>query len=198
GLDHVLANRYNVNILVLDTEVYSNTGGQQSKSTPIGAVAKFASQGKSQPKKDLGRLAMSYGHIYVASIALGAKDTQTVKALQEAESYDGPSLIIAYSSCIAHGYNLRNSLDQQKKAVNSGYWPLYRFDPRKRGTEQPAFSLDSSTEITIPLKDYMSGENRFNMLINKDHERAEQLMHAEEAHIRERMEFYKRLSEGNI
>lgn len=195
GLDHVLANRYNVNVLVLDTEVYSNTGGQQSKATPIGAIAKFASQGKSRPKKDLGRIAMSYGHIYVASVALGAKDSQTIQALQEAESYDGPSLIIAYSACIAHGYNLRDSLSQQKKAVDCGYWPLYRFDPRKQGTNQPMFSLDSGSEIKTDLREYMAGENRFKMLMNKDPKRAEQLIQVEEGCIRERLEFYKKLAQ---
>lgn len=195
GLDHVLANGYNVNVLVLDTEVYSNTGGQQSKSTPLGAVAKFASCGKVQPKKDLGRLAMSYGHIYVASVALGAKDTQTVQALQEAESYDGPSLIIAYSSCIAHGYNLRNSLDQQKKAVDSGYWPIYRFDPRKHGSDEPVFTLDSTSEVKTPLREYICGENRFKMLMNKDPERAEKLISLEEQNIQDRLNFYKSLSQ---
>ncbi len=196
GLDHVLAGRHNVNVLILDTEVYSNTGGQQSKSTPIGAVAKFAAQGKTQPKKDIGRIAMSYKYIYVASIALGAKDTHTVQALIDAESYDGPSLIIAYSPCIAHGYNLRDSLNQQKKAIDSGYWPLYRFDPRKYNSEESVFSLDSSSEIKIPLIDYMSGENRFNMLINKDPERAKLLIQEEEKHIRERLEFFKQLAKN--
>ncbi|MCR4377419.1 MAG: pyruvate:ferredoxin (flavodoxin) oxidoreductase, partial [Rhodospirillales bacterium] len=130
GLDHVLASGVNVNILVMDTEVYSNTGGQQSKATPLGATAKFASAGKTLPKKDLGLMAMSYGHVYVASIALGAKDAQTVKAFQEAEQFDGPSLIIANSPCIEHGYDLAASLTHQALAVDSGYWPLYRFDPR--------------------------------------------------------------------
>lgn len=132
-LDHVLATGRNVNILVLDTEVYSNTGGQQSKATPIGAVAKFAAAGKAQGKKDLSRLAMTYGNVYVASIAMGAKDSQTVQAIAEAESWPGPSLIMAYSHCIAHGYNLAHGLEQQKKAVATGYWPLYRFDPRREG-----------------------------------------------------------------
>src|SRR5262249_35418710 len=124
GLDHVLSLRRKVNILVLDTEVYSNTGGQASKSTPLGAAAKFASAGKSVQKKDLGLMAMSYGHVYVASVAFGAKDSHTVQAFLEAESYEGPSLIIAYSPCIAHGYDLRYGAAQQKLAVNSGVWPL--------------------------------------------------------------------------
>src|SRR6185312_10322742 len=131
GLDHVLASGRNVNVLVLDTEVYSNTGGQMSKSTPRAAVAKFAAGGKQTPKKDVGMLAMAYQNVYVARVAIGANDAQTLRAFVEAEAYDGPSLIIAYSHCIAHGYDLRFGLDQQKKAVLSGHWPLYRFDPRQ-------------------------------------------------------------------
>ena len=131
GLDHVLAQGRNVNLLVLDTEVYSNTGGQASKSTPIGAAAKFAMAGKSLPKKDLGMIAMAYGNVYVAKVAMGAKDVQTVKAFQEAESFDGPSIIIAYSHCIAHGFDLVQGCEQQKLAVDSGHWPLFRFDPRR-------------------------------------------------------------------
>jgi pyruvate-ferredoxin/flavodoxin oxidoreductase len=131
GLDHVLASGANVNILVLDTEVYSNTGGQQSKSTPTGAAAKFAVAGKTGAKKDLGLMAMSYGHVYVAQVAFGAKDAQTVKAFLEAESYEGPSLIIGYSHCIAHGYDLAHGLEHQRLAADTGYWPLYRFDPRR-------------------------------------------------------------------
>jgi len=135
GLDHVLASGRNVNVLVLDTEVYSNTGGQQSKATPLGAAAKFAVSGKELPKKDLGLMAMSYGHVYVARVAMGAKDFQTVKAIQEAEAHDGPSLVIAYSHCIAHGYDMAFGCEQQKLAVDSGVWPLYRFDP-ERGRSQ--------------------------------------------------------------
>ena len=136
GLDHVLASGRNVNILVLDTEVYSNTGGQSSKSTPLGAVAKFAAGGKRTPKKDLGKMAMDYGYVYVARIAMGANDAQTLRALLEAESYDGPSLIIAYSHCIAHGINMAKGMDQQRLAVESGYWPLYRYDPRLHARRQ--------------------------------------------------------------
>src|SRR6185436_9192819 len=128
GLDHVLSLGRKVNVLVLDTEVYSNTGGQQSKATPLGAVAKFAAAGKTLPKKDLGLMAMTYGHIYVARVAMGAKDAQTVRAFAEAEAHPGPSLIIAYSPCIAHGYDLACSAQQSKLAVDSGQWPLYRFD----------------------------------------------------------------------
>jgi hypothetical protein len=131
GLDHVLATGRDVNLLVLDTGVYSNTGGQASKATPLGAAAKFAMPRQGDRKKDLGLMAMAYGHVYVAQVAFGAKDSQTVNAFMEAESYAGPSLIIAYSHCIAHGYNLADGLDQQKMAVDSGFWPLYRFDPRR-------------------------------------------------------------------
>src|SRR6185503_7319723 len=138
GLDHVLASGADVNVLVLDTEVYSNTGGQQSKATPTGASAKFAASGKRGAKKDLGLMAMAYGHVYVAQIAFGAKDGQTLKALIEAESYPGPSLVIAYSHCIAHGYDLACGLEHQKLAADSGYWPLYRFDPRRVSNGQPA------------------------------------------------------------
>ncbi|MDR1891275.1 MAG: pyruvate:ferredoxin (flavodoxin) oxidoreductase [Puniceicoccales bacterium] len=194
GLDHVLASGKNVNVLVLDTEVYSNTGGQQSKSTPTGAVAKFAAAGKSMPKKNLGLLAVTYGNIYVAQVSLGAKDSQVVQAFREAESYDGPALIIAYSPCIAHGYNLRDGLEQQKKAVASGYWPLFRYDPRKRGSEQSAFTLDSK-EPALPLIDYMGAENRFKTLIDKDPERAEVLLKKEEANVKSRHAFYKMLAD---
>jgi pyruvate-ferredoxin/flavodoxin oxidoreductase len=193
GLDHVLASGKNVNVLVLDTEVYSNTGGQQSKSTPTGAVAKFAAAGKAMPKKNLGLLAVTYGNIYVAQVSLGAKDSQVVQAFREAESYAGPALIVAYSPCIAHGYNLRDGLEQQRKAVASGYWPLFRYDPRKRGTEQLAFTLDSK-EPNLPLLDYMSAENRFKTLIEKNPERAEVLLRKEEENIRSRYAFYKMLA----
>jgi pyruvate-ferredoxin/flavodoxin oxidoreductase len=144
GLDHVLASGANVNVLVLDTEVYSNTGGQQSKATPTAAAAKFASAGKAGVKKDLGLMAMAYGHVYVAQVAMGAKDSQTLKALLEAESYPGPSLVIAYSHCIAHGYDLCHALEHQKLAADSGYWPLYRFDPRRAARGEHPFTLDSA------------------------------------------------------
>jgi pyruvate-ferredoxin/flavodoxin oxidoreductase len=195
GLDHILAGGHNVNVLVLDTEVYSNTGGQQSKSTPIGAVAKFAAKGKSQPKKDLAMLAISYGNIYVAKIALGAKDNQAIQAFHEAESYAGPSLILAYSPCVAHGYNLKNGLGQQKKAVDSGYWPLYRFDPRKKGTNTSPFTLDSD-DPSISLLDYISGETRFKMLMDKDPDHAKELAKAEEEYIGERLTIYKNLAKS--
>ncbi len=163
GLDHVLASGRDINILVLDTEVYSNTGGQASKATPIGAAAKFAAKGKEINKKDLGLMAMNYGHVYVASIAFGGKDTQTVAAFQEADSYEGPSLIIAYSHCIAHGYDLSHGLDQQQRAVDSGIWPLYRYDPRRVAEGKPPLTLDSKGG-KIPVSEYMQNETRFRMV----------------------------------
>jgi pyruvate-ferredoxin/flavodoxin oxidoreductase len=175
GLDHVLAAGRNVNILVLDTEVYSNTGGQASKATPRAAVAKFAARGKATAKKDLGMLAMAYGSVYVARIALGANDSQTLHALLEAESYDGPSLILAYSHCIAHGIDLRQGLAQQKLAVQSGYWPLYRFDPRLADEGKNPFTLDSK-EPALPLEQYAYNETRYRMLAQSDPARAELLM----------------------
>lgn len=171
GLDHVLASGENVNILVLDTEVYSNTGGQMSKSTARGAVAKFAAGGKPTAKKDLGRLAMSYGNVYVAQIAMGASDTQTIKAFQEAESYNGTSLIIAYCHCIAHGINMTKGMNQQKLAVQSGHWPLYRYDPRLIEQEQNPFHLDAN-KPTVPLEDYYYSETRYRMLKQSDPEAA--------------------------
>ena len=143
GLDHVLASGADVNVLVLDTEVYSNTGGQASKSTPTGAVAKFASAGKRTRKKDLGMMAMSYGYVYVATVAMGANRNQLIRAMIEAESYDGPSLIIAYSPCINHGIDMSRSVEESKQAVECGYWNLYRFDPRKEDAGENPFTLDS-------------------------------------------------------
>ena len=162
GLDHVLASGRNVNILVLDTEVYSNTGGQMSKATPRGAVAKFAAAGKPLPKKDLGLLAISYGNVYVARVAFGANDRQTVQAFLEAEAYNGPSLILAYSHCIAHGYDLKFGLQQQTAAVKSGYWPLYRYNPQAENGTNP-FHLDSKAP-KLPLEKYIYREGRYRML----------------------------------
>ena len=193
GLDHVLASGVNVNILVMDTEVYSNTGGQQSKATPLGATAKFASAGKTLPKKDLGLMAMSYGHVYVASIALGAKDAQTVKAFQEAEQFDGPSLIIANSPCIEHGYDLAASLTHQALAVDSGYWPLYRFDPRLAEQGKAALQLDSKGP-TQPLSEYLLKENRFRQVQRKDPERFERLMKQLEAELAHRRQVFEALA----
>jgi len=174
GLDHVLSMQRDVNVLVLDTEVYSNTGGQASKSTPLGAAAKFASAGKSVAKKDLGLMAMSYGHVYVASVAMGAKDNHTVQAFLEAESYAGPSLIIAYSHCIAHGYDLAFGLEQQQRAVNSGIWPLYRYDPRRVLAGEPPLVLDSPA-AKLAVQEYMSNETRFRMVEKIDPERFHRL-----------------------
>ena len=185
GLDHALASGRNVNILVLDTEVYSNTGGQQSKATPLGAVAKFAAAGKPSPKKDLGLLAMGAGNVYVAQIAIGAKDAQTFKAFEEAESFPGPSLIIAYSHCIAHGYDMADGLDQQKKAVSTGYWPLWRYDPRNRERGEPLLKLDSR-EPRVPLQQFAYNEARFGMLLKADPERARLLMRDAQAHVKRR------------
>ena len=167
GLDHVLSLHRDINILVLDTEVYSNTGGQQSKATPLGSAAKFAVAGKELPKKDLGMMVMSYGNVYVARIAFGAKDQQTVRALVEAESYDGPSLVIAYSHCIAHGYDMAFGLDQQKRAVDCGMWPLYRYDPRRVLEGKPPLVLDSGPP-KISTREYMSHETRFRMVEKLD------------------------------
>ncbi len=175
GLDHVLASGTNVNLLVLDTEVYSNTGGQMSKSTPRAAVAKFAAAGKPMPKKDLGLLAMTYGNIYVAKVAMGANTNQTVKAFVEAEAYAGPSLIIAYSHCIAHGYNLVNGYEHQKQAVNSGHWPLYRFDPRLKEQGKNPLQLDSKAP-TVDFEEYAYGENRYRTLKQSKPEVAAALM----------------------
>jgi pyruvate-ferredoxin/flavodoxin oxidoreductase len=175
GLDHVLGSGRNVNVLVLDTEVYSNTGGQMSKATPRAAVAKFASGGKHTVKKDLAMEAVSYGSVYVARVAIGGSDTHTVKAFQEAEAHDGPSLIIAYSHCIAHGYEMSMGLEQQKKAVLSGYWPLMRYNPALRLEGKNPFQLDSKAP-TIPLKEYAYQEARYTMLVRSDPEAARELM----------------------
>jgi len=152
---------------VLDTEVYSNTGGQQSKATPLGAAAKFAVAGKEIPKKDLGLYAMSYGHVYVARIAFGAKVNQTVQALMEAEAYPGPSLVIAYSHCIAHGYDMVHGADQQRLAVECGVWPLYRFDPRRVADGEAPLHLDCGTP-KVAVRDYMKNEQRFRMVEKQD------------------------------
>jgi len=175
GLDHVLASGRDVNILVLDTEVYSNTGGQSSKATPRAAVAKFAANGKNLPKKDLGMMAMSYGYAYVARIAMGANDRQTLQALREAEAYPGPSLIIAYSHCIAHGINMRLGLQQQDLAVKSGVWPIYRYNPELGAQGENPLTIDAK-EPTIPVEDYAYNETRYRMLLQSNEARAEQLM----------------------
>jgi pyruvate-ferredoxin/flavodoxin oxidoreductase len=175
GLDHVLGSGKNVNVLVMDTEVYSNTGGQMSKATPRGAVAKFAASGKRNSRKDLAMEAVSYGSVYVAHVALGGNDTHVVKAFQEAEAHDGPSIIIAYSSCIAHGYDLVHGLEQQKLAVQSGYWPLMRYNPSLRDEGKNPFQLDSKAP-SIRLKDYAYREARYTMLVRSNPELAAELL----------------------
>jgi pyruvate-ferredoxin/flavodoxin oxidoreductase len=175
GVDHVLASGVDINVLVLDTEVYSNTGGQMSKSTPRAAVAKFAAAGKLMPKKDLGLLAMTYGNIYVAKVAMGANTNQTVKAFAEAEAYPGPSLIIAYAHCIAHGINMTAGYQEQKKAVACGHWPLYRFDPRLKEQGKNPLQLDSKAP-TEKFEDYAYGENRYRVLQKSKPEAAAKLI----------------------
>src|SRR5690242_8242044 len=175
GLDHVLGSGHNVKVLVLDTEVYSNTGGQMSKATPRGAVAKFATGGKRAAKKDLALEAISYGSVYVARVAMGGGDTQTVKAFQEAEAYDGPALIIAYSHCIAHGYDMAFGMEQQKAAVLSGYWPLMRYNPALHREGKNPFQLDSRPP-SIPLEKYIYQEARYSMLARSDPQTARELL----------------------
>jgi pyruvate-ferredoxin/flavodoxin oxidoreductase len=196
GLDHVLASGRNVNILVLDTEVYSNTGGQMSKATPRGAVAKFAFSGKPNKRKDLGRLAMSYGNVYVAQIAMGSSDAQTVKAIIEAEAYDGPSLIIAYSHCIAHGINMQFGLDQQKLAVESGYWPLYRYNPDLIDEGKNPFTLDSKAP-KIPVRNFAYNETRYKMLTKTHPEHAKKLIELAQEDVNEKWDYYAGLAKAN-
>jgi pyruvate-ferredoxin/flavodoxin oxidoreductase len=193
GLDHVLSMPRKINIMVLDTEVYSNTGGQQSKSTPLGAAAKFAALGKSTHKKDLGLMAMSYGNVYVASIAFGENDNHTVKALLEAESYPGPSLIIAYSHCIAHGYDLAIGLEQQQRAVRSGIWPLYRYDPRLAAQGKSPLQIDSKP-ASIPVSEYTRNEARFRMVENLNPERFKLLSKEAAENAKQRMSLYEQFS----
>jgi pyruvate-ferredoxin/flavodoxin oxidoreductase len=193
GLDHVLASGHNVNVLVLDTEVYSNTGGQMSKATPRAAVAKFATGGKTQPKKDLALMAMSYGNVYVAHVAMGGSDTHTLRAFREAEAYDGPSLLIAYSHCIAHGYDLVHGMEQQKAAVQSGHWPLFRYDPRRRAQGQNPFQLDSKPP-TLPLKKYAYNETRYTMLAQSQPEAARMLLERAQEDVAQRWRLYEHLA----
>ena len=193
GLDHVIASGRNVNILVLDTEVYSNTGGQQSKSTPLGAVAKFSMAGKALPKKDLGLIATTYGSVYVARIALGAKDGHAVSVFREAESYPGPSLIIAYSHCVAHGYSLSQGLEQQKKAVACGYWPLFRFDPRRAEKGENPMKLDSAAPKGS-LRDFTANETRFQMLERINPERSAMLQDMAAESVKERFALYQQMA----
>jgi len=192
GLDHVLGSGRDVNLLVLDTEVYSNTGGQASKATPRAAAAKFASSGKSTAKKDLGAIARAYGDVYVAQIALGANEMQTVRALLEAEAWPGPSLVIAYSTCIAHGIDMATSMTHQKTAVASGYWPLYRYHPSPAQGAHP-FQLDAK-HPTLPLTDFALAESRFAMLARSEPERARHLLALAQADIDERWHYYQQLT----
>jgi pyruvate-ferredoxin/flavodoxin oxidoreductase len=192
GLDHVIASGKNVNILVLDTEVYSNTGGQASKATPIGAVAQFAAGGKVMGKKDLGMMAMAYGSVYVANVSL-ANPAQVVKAFMEAEAFDGPSLIVAYAHCIAHGINMTTAVDEQKKVVSSGYWPLYRYNPALAAEGKNPLQLDSKAPTTS-FEDFANGENRYNVLKKINPEASAQLIKKASAWTASRFEYYQKLA----
>jgi len=194
GVDHVLASGRNVNILVLDTEVYSNTGGQTSKSTPLGAVAKFSASGKATAKKDLALLAMDYSNVYVAHVAYAGKDIQTLNAFLEAEAHDGPSIIIAYAPCIAHGVDMSNNHRQQNLAIKSGHWPLFRFDPGKAKQGKNPMKLDSA-EPSIPYRDFVKTETRFSMLWQTHPEAAEQFLEQAQKDVKNRYRYYKQLSE---
>jgi pyruvate-ferredoxin/flavodoxin oxidoreductase len=193
GLDHVLASGRNVNLLVLDTEVYSNTGGQASKATPRGSVARFAAGGKQSRKKDLGLMAMGYGNVYVAQIAIGASPQQTLDALREAEAHEGPSLVIAYGHCIAHGIDMRLGLRQQKLAVDCGHWPLYRFRPAGPGRAREEFLLDSPPP-SIPLKAYAYNEIRYRMLADSKPDEAERLLALAQEDVQHRWQVYEDLA----
>jgi pyruvate-ferredoxin/flavodoxin oxidoreductase len=194
GVDHVLASGRNVNILVLDTEVYSNTGGQTSKSTPLGAVAKFSAGGKATMKKDLALLAMEYSNVYVAHVAYAGKDTQTINAFLEAEAHNGPSIIIAYAPCIAHGVDLSNNHRQQNLAVKSGHWPLFRFDPAKAEQGKNPMHLDSA-EPSIAYREFVQSETRFSMLWQTDPETAERFLAQAQHEVTRRYHYYKQLAE---
>ena len=189
GLDHVLASGRNVNVLVLDTEVYSNTGGQASKATPRGAVAKFAAGGKPSPKKDLTLMAMAYGSVYVARVAMGAEDVQTVRAFLEADAYDGPSIIVAYSHCIAHGYDMVHGMDQQKKAVQAGHWPLFRYNPARVAAGSNPLQLDSKAP-SLPLPEYTNNETRYTMLVHSDPAAAKALAELAQRDVADRWRLY--------
>ena len=195
GLDHVLASGEDVNVLVFDTEIYSNTGGQSSKSTPTAAIAKFAASGKRTKKKDLGMMAMTYGYVYVAQISMGADKNQTLKAIAEAEAYNGPSLIIAYAPCISHGIKtgMANSQEEAKQAVLCGYWGLYRYNPTLIGTKNP-FSLDSK-EPKASFRDFLMGEVRYASLAKAFPEQAEALFEKTEKDAMDRLAGYKKLAE---
>lgn len=195
GLDHVVAMNRNVNLLVLDTEVYSNTGGQASKATPTGSRAKFASSGKKTVKKDLGRMAMSYGYVYVASVALGANMNQCLKAFLEAEAYDGPSLIIAYSPCINHGIDMSKSIQEEKLAVDTGYWILYRYNPLLAREGKNPFILDSK-EPKMEYEAFLKNEIRYRSVLQDYPEIARELFAQAAQEAKKRFEYYKKLAEG--
>jgi pyruvate-ferredoxin/flavodoxin oxidoreductase len=197
GLDHVLASGRNVNILVLDTEVYSNTGGQMSKSTPLGAVAKFAAGGKPLRKKDLGLMAMTYGHVYVGRVAMGARDEQTLRTFLEAEAYNGPSLIIAYSHCIAHGINMTTAMRNQKAAVESGQWLMFRYNPDKVEQGENPLTLDSKAP-KLPVSEYMRMENRFRMLELSKPEAARQFFAEAQLDVNDRWAYYSYMASRTL
>jgi len=196
GLDHVLASGRNVNVMVMDTEVYSNTGGQMSKATQRGAVAKFAAGGKPSPKKDMGMIFTTYGNIYVARVAMGYSDVGVVRALLEADAYDGPSIIIAYSHCIAHGINMAKGLEQQQKAVNSGHYPLFRFNPMLAEQGQNPLKLDSKPP-TIRFEDFAYSETRYKMLSKSNPEQSKALIDQAQAEISARWKMYEQLAGMN-
>ena len=197
GLDHAIASGKNINILVMDTGVYSNTGGQQSKATPMGASAKFATAGKALPKKDLGMIAMSYGNVYVAQISMGANDMQVIKAMNEAEAFDGPSIIIAYSHCIAQGFNLADCLEHQKNAVETGSWPLYRYNPENVSAGKAPLMLDSKAP-SKPLSDYMSNETRFQVVNKMNPERYETLLNKAQENVKEKRSLLEHMAEYKV
>ena len=197
GIDHVMAQNQDVNLLVLDTEVYSNTGGQSSKATPTSATAKFAASGKKVAKKDLGAILMQYGYVYVAQVAMGADQAQTLKALREAESYDGPSIVICYCPCLEQHIKagMGTSQDEMKKAVECGYWHLYRYDPRRIAESKNPFQLDSKEPDTDKVMDFLMGENRFASLKNNFPDKADALYAKEVEDVKARYERYKKLAE---
>ena len=194
GLDHALASAQDINVLVLDTEVYSNTGGQRSKSTFMGAVAKFAALGKEVQKKDLGMMAMSYGNVYVASVSFGADRNQTLKAMREAAAYPGSSIIIAYSNCIEHGINMEKGPEHSQLAVDSGYWILYRYDPRLAAEKKNPLQIDSK-EPTKPLLDFYMGQRRFQMLMESHPDVAQEYLDSASRFVRNRYRHYNHLAE---
>jgi pyruvate-ferredoxin/flavodoxin oxidoreductase len=194
GLDHVLASGRNINVLVLDTEVYSNTGGQASKATPMGAVAKFAASGKPANKKDLGMISMTYGNIYVAQVAMGANPNQVIKAFTEAEAYDGPSIIIAYSHCIAQGIDMTNGLLNQKDAVESGHFPLYRYNPMLKADGKNPLTLDSKAP-TMRFSEFALKENRFRILTKSKPENAKTLLDKADKFVADKFEMLTKLAE---